>query len=436
MFQFKFLTSILTLTTLLSASNAFAMDKSEENFLESKHSSPATFSSHRDIPLQSGERSVQSLGYSIPTAEEGYVEEKTRLCILKELLKINPEMTINTPVPSADLLWPLYQADKSFIEKKIVGRSNKEAIQNSISYLHEIALKAGWDKNMSISDLNWIGMVWVHLLSSSTESQEHALADEYGKNILRGSEGINELMKYLEQQNIDKSFQKYLDADPSNTWMKSHGFVMPIISPTGAFSLSVMRQSWSFFRQHGSQVATYLDFLAVPTDALVNFDYGRDYPPCDAWNHDDVHRKKYRSFCKDEALASAKQIAILLQNLEIARLDIRELHKFDIAFFHVFHESKDPLWLDDIRYRIGVKKDWAIKTINSQIIPIPNSFYSVEQYKSYVDATELLGIPLEGEDLIEKYRSYLKILLEGLDLLEKYVHTISEDSSDLAPLAS
>lgn len=431
MIKFKSLMSALILTTFLSTSNIFAMNEFDESEWFLSNTPKSSLDLNPSEIIESGH-----LIYSIPTAKEGYVEAKTRLCILRELLKTNPEMTINTRVPSPDLLWPLYQADKLFIEERIVGRSNKEAIRNSMAYLHGIALKAGWDKNMSISDLNWIGKVWVHLLSSAPESQKHALEDEYKKNTFRGPEGIAELMKYLEQQNIDQDFQEYLDSDFSNTWMKSHGFIMPLISPTGAFPLSTMRESWSFFRQDGSQVATYLDFLAVPTDALANFDYGRDYPPCDAWNHDNFHLGKYRFTFEDHALASAKQMATMFQNLENARLDISELNKFDIAFFHVFHESQVSLSLDYILYRIHTKKDWASEIINSEIIPIPNSFHSVEQYQSYVDATELLGIHLEGEDLIEKYRSYLKILLEGLDLLEKFVHTISEDSCALTPLAS
>jgi hypothetical protein len=431
MIKFKSLMSALILTTFLSTSNIFAMDE----FGESERFLSTASNSSRDLnPSETIENG--HLVYNILTTKEGYVEAKTRLCILRELLKTNPEMTINTRVPSPGLLWPLYQADKLFIEDRIVGRSNKEAIQNSITYLHGIALKAGWDKNMSISDLNWIGKVWVHLLSSAPESQTHALASEHKENTFRGPEGIAELMKYLEQQNIDQDFQEYPDSNYSNNWMKSHGFIMPLISPTGVFPLSAMRESWSFFRQDGSQVATYLDFLAVPTDALVDFDYAKGYPPCDAWNHDATHVGKFRFTFEDHALASAKQMATMLQNLENARLDISEINKFDIAFFHVFHESQVALSLDYILYRINTKKDWTSETINSEIIPIPNSFHSVEQYQSYVDATELLGIHLEGEDLIEKYRSYLKILLEGLDLLEKFVHTISEDSCALAPLAS
>ncbi|MBP6950639.1 MAG: hypothetical protein KA112_00895 [Alphaproteobacteria bacterium] len=445
MVKFKSLTSTLILTTLLSTGNVFAMVESEGDFSENEQSSRATLRSPRDIPfkddLKSAGTSLQSLGfnpsetienghsvYSMPTAEEGYVEAKTRLCILKEVLKINPDMTINTRVPSADLLWPLYQTDKSFIEKSIVSRSNNDMIQDSINYLHGIALKAKWNSSMSISDLNWIGKVWVYLLSTSPESQKHALANEYGENILRGPEGINELMKYLKQHNIDQNFQEYVESDSRNTWRKSHGFVMPIISPTGAFPLSVLRESWSFFRQDGHQIATYLDFSAVPTDALVNFDYGIAFPPCDAWTHDNIHWKKYRFLEQDDALANAKQMATMLQNLENARLDISELNRFDIAFFHVFHESQVPLPLDYLLYRIDTLKLWAKRATNSEIIPVPNSFNSVEQYKNLVDSTEFLGIHLEGEDLIEKYRSYLKILLEGLGILETFACTIDEDS--------
>ncbi len=358
--------------------------------------------------------------YIIATEQDGHVEAETRLDILKEALKANPGMNIKTKI-SADILWNLYEIDKNFIEKSVSDRSNKDAILKSMNHIHDVVVKAGWNKEMSFSDLNWIGRIWAYLLSSAPESQQYAVTDKYGKMMMRAD--AQELTAYLESSNIDISFNKHEEGGYSESWNRYKGFAMPVISPTGGFPLSAMRNAWAFFPKEGDEEATYLDFLAVPTDKLADFDYTRGHPPCDGWEHDRIHIGKYRG--EAAALPSAKLSARMLQKLYEAKLTEAELNKFDIALFHVFHEEQQPLEKDSFSYRIGVVKNQAINKLNAkEIIPVENTFNSIEQYEGLVEGAESVGLKLEGKDTIEKYRSYLKILLEGIAVMETYAQGI------------
>jgi hypothetical protein len=274
---------------------------------------------------------------------------------------------------------------------------------------------------MSISDLNLIGKIWVLLLSSAPESHGHALEDDYGSNIFRGDEGFSEVTECLENDFINRYFDEYFAKNYQYTWIKSHGFVMPHVTPTGSCPLSVMKQSWGFWTTEGSNTASYIDFFAVPTNVVVNFDYSIDYPPCDVWEHDRVHANKYRSRSKDIALCQAQGMAKMLSAMKHSELTSLDHKKIDLAFFQVFHESQQPL--ENVANRIDFRKGRALESIESDITPKPNSFNSLEQYQTCVGSTErTFGIQLPGETLIEKYRSYLKLQLEGLELMEPFAH--------------
>jgi hypothetical protein len=353
---------------------------------------------------------------SIQTEADGHVSGETRFGALKTLLTENPEMTIHTRVPSSGLLWNLYELDKSYIEKSIQNRSNRASIQLSLDYISQLAIRENLNQSMSISDLNWIGRIWAYMLSSSPESQKNAAHTNMGPNAFRTD--ISELLAYLDPANIEKSYKEHL----SNTshfghWYPSEGFAMPIISPDGAFSFSLLRKTWGFMKPNGA-AASYLDFYAVPTDVLVNFDYAIDHPPCDGWEHDDAHIHKYRPTAHIQACKIAEKAAKVSQKVDEADLNEDQLNKVDIAFFHVFHELYSPVF--DPHSDIKELRNKILPKISGDIIP-GIFFESLEHYNTLVKSAEHLGFIFTGENIIDKHRGYLLILLEGLELLEKYL---------------
>lgn len=359
----------------------------------------------------------------IPATQQGYVSAKTKLHLVQDIIKQYPNLTINTQIPSADNLWLLYEQDKNFIEKSIERRSNKEKIQKSIKHIHNRALEAGWNSKMSISDFNLIAQFWVSLLSSSSESQVHALYDlKRKKNIFWNANFTtrSELTNYLYTALIDMDFNYYLKSNDIITkpWQRSHGFMIPHISPKGSVPLPVMQEAWGFFTEEGTNKASYIDFLAVPTNPVVNFDYVIDFPPYDAWQHDLAHAKDNRSGKREQILNLAQKTGNLLSAIHNATLSYSENQSINIAFFHVFHEPGSPI--RNLKDRIDVLESKNETKLKSQIIP-SIYFESIEQYRLYVESTErMLGRKLDGDTLIDKYRSYINITLEGLRLLKEF----------------
>lgn len=361
----------------------------------------------------------------IPITKQKYVSAKSKLHLLQDILKKHPNLTINTQIPSTDTIWQLYEQDKYFIEKSIQNRSNKENIYKAIKRIHDKAIEAGWNSKMSISDYNLIGQFWVNLLSSSPESQIHALYDKQGKkNTFRG----NFTSFSVSTVNLlDMNFQSYLKNIDTITkpWQRSHGFLMPHVSPTGSVPLSVMQESWGFFTQDGTNKACYVDFLAVPTNPVVNFDYLVDYPPCDAWTHDLWHVRDSRSgshhdLNRAQILNLAQKTANMLSAIRQATLTPLDTQSINIAFFHAFHEADRPV--TNLTHRIKVLISNQGTKLNFKILP-SIYFDSLEQYKIYVGSTErMLGYKLEGDTFIDKYRSYLKISIKGLSLLKEFAH--------------
>lgn len=73
--------------------------------------------------------------------------------------------------------------------------------------------------------------------------------------------------------------------------------------------------------------ASYLDFLAVPTNPVANFDYIRKAPPYDAWMHDQGHIAKSRSGSMAIAHNHAQKSAQILLAIRNSNLSIEEHQK-------------------------------------------------------------------------------------------------------------
>jgi hypothetical protein len=366
---------------------------------------------------------------NVPVTQGGYVAAATRLNLFKTLISQNPNMTMSTKVNASHILWPLYSKDKAFIEKEIKKRTNPETLQKALRYIDEKIQDLGWNQQMSLLDLNFIGMLWVQILSASPESYEHAKPSDIPQyNHLTEKDFLN----FLTPAYLDTMFQKYETFKETGSekdsallgylhdLINSHVFCLPHISPTGSFPLKLMMESWGFFTNPQETSAAHLDFVAVPTNPVNNFDYAIDFPPLWVWTHDIIHASKYNFPDKNDAKAYTLKTAKMLKAINKSGFTQEQLATIAIAFFHTFHEKSSPVY--DMEDRIETLRFQLSKKIDSEITP-GERFDSLEQYKNLVDGIEKVLRPkIEGDTLIDKYKSYLKLYLAGLELLEKFAH--------------
>ncbi|MGB0934768.1 MAG: hypothetical protein ACPGXY_01735 [Alphaproteobacteria bacterium] len=349
---------------------------------------------------------------------DGHVGAAARFELLKTVLTENPDMNYSTRVASENTLWPLYEADRDFILKATSGRANSGQIKSLLVHIDTVVKSENFHEMMSLLDLNLIGRIWVYVLSTTKESQKYIQIDMHGENVLgfdrmkivRKVSNTKKITKILEHRS--KSFLKMCTPNMPKQ------YYIPLVSPTGSFPLPLMRSAWVF--QHpGQETLTSLDFLAVATNVVADFDYVREMPPCDLWEHDAIHVRKCRPTTTYNNPEYNASIAVLNQSFEASQPSIEQNGLFNLAFFLVFHEPRSPTF--DAEEKAEMLLYLATKKLKSESIQFTYSgFQSKEQAESLINTAESVGLKCPGKTLEEQYRAYLRHAQNSLELLRKF----------------
>jgi hypothetical protein len=317
---------------------------------------------------------------------------KERIESIKNYYTQYPDITMTTKI--TNLYEEFYLKDYTFIQEQILKRENVETLKNHLDIVDEY-VQMNYKNEMSFADLNFIARVWVNILSSNFHNLDY----------------------FLERYNLAfRTFNKHHYV-PNNvdtghyTFIQSSGIVIPHVSETGIVPILELNEGFGF--EHNNRTYS-IDFLAVATNQLSNFDYLIDQNSFDVWYHDFEHLSRAERLTSNKKSFQKRIKNIVNLRQEIKKINPTELYnQAELAFFKIFHESQQPMPLIKDKLLNKIKH---LSEIKDNIQPT-EGFNSIEQYYSYVDAAKDLNLECGDGNIIEQYKVFLDHLYEGYKIL-------------------
>jgi hypothetical protein len=282
---------------------------------------------------------------------------------------------------------------------------------------------------MTFSDYNAIAIIWIEIFMAKVEEVgrlkdycigrfgEHEANLKSYESYLKSIKDFGELSEAVRDERTSEGDVprwvpnfKFL---PDNL-IGAKGIVLPHVTTTGAVPILVMNEGFGFGSPSGKDYGA-VDFLAVSTAQQTSYDYLRGSTPYLSWFHDYEHYFRARRF--DVSVKRMRNIAML--RTEMKKLGEPTYAQAELAFFMIFHESQTNAV--EIRPLLEKKTRHCTEVLSKEIVP-NEGFDSIEQYETYIKSAKSLGFSVEGESIVDQYRSFLGILIMGYNVLLELAH--------------
>jgi|GEM_PF-6017366 len=336
-----------------------------------------------------------------------FIKASERLENVKDLLAINPKLTMYDP--TLDLLHIWYERDKAFILDNISERQNPNNIIQSMQTLDLFVRKYLW-QDLNFSHYNFIARTWCRILD-----QEIVQKDSISHDLIYYSLAFMTVKNYktLTPQ-IRTDYKKFL-FNNNLFFVKSPSIIVPHISLTGSVPLKVINNAWGFNINDEDYYS--VTFIGIGTKLRLNYDAVRGASSQDNWFHDIAHAYLSRRFSPKHHLLNQNVSNFRNSIMRDARPE--HLGLIELAFFTIFHEFTDlHSCAEDLeKYISQLLFNFNDNVTPSKFFPQNNT---IEQYETNVLAAKSLGLKVEGSDIIDQQKSFLNLLHKGLTLLLPY----------------